>query len=86
MLVTALSALRTFFLREREGMGAHLGGVEGETISSRLHAHCGAPHEAQFHNPEIITLAEIKSLMLNQVGPPRRPIVLTNFMWITTMT
>ena len=28
--------------------------IEGEKISSRLHAECGAPHGARSHDPEII--------------------------------
>lgn len=28
------------------------------------------PSVAQFHNPEIVTLAEIESQMLNQLGTP----------------
>ena len=36
-----------------------------ERLSSRLHTQHGAPHGAQSHDPEIVTLAEIKRGMLN---------------------
>ena len=42
------------YLRERERAQAE-GRAEGERISSRFHAEHGAQHEAQSHDPEIMT-------------------------------
>ena len=48
--------------RVREGVG--------ERIPTRLLAVSGEPHKAQSHNLEIMTLAEIKSPVLNPLSHP----------------
>ena len=54
--------------RELEQVG---GRTEGERKSQAdSPAECGASHGARSHNPKIITPAEIKSWMLNQLSHP----------------
>ena len=48
-------------------------GRERERILSTLQAQDRAQHGARSHEPEIMTQAKIKSLMLNQISPPGTP-------------
>ena len=61
--------LKLNFLREREWRAEG----EWERISNRFHAEHRAWHGVHFHNPEIVTWAETKSWMLNQLSHPGVP-------------
>ena len=50
--------------KQGEGQG------ERERISSRHHTVCGSRLRAQAYDPEIMTLAEIKSQTFNQLSHP----------------
>ena len=64
--------------RERERECTQVGERDWgrERILIRLHAQCGAQHQAQSHDPWIMTWAEIKSwtLNLNQLSHPGTPL------------
>ena len=62
-------------------------GREGERITSRLHAECGAWHGVPSHNPKIVTWTEIKS-EAQPTEPPRHPSfdgVLVIISWISPL-
>ena len=61
------------FIWERENERAWVGGRDRGT--SRLPTEYWAQHGAWSHNPEIMTWAEIKSQMLNQLSHPGAPII-----------
>ena len=64
------------YLRERERERAHEPREEQrerKIISSRLCTECRTPYEAQSQDPEIMTRAETKSQMPNQLSHPGAP-------------
>ena len=71
---------KLIFIWERVGtsMCQQGRGAEGERIPSRLHAQHGAQNGARFHDPGILTWAEIKSRTLIQLShscAPRKNIL-----------
>ena len=69
-------------MKERWNFSERRVWLEGERILSMLHTQHGVQYGAQFHNPEVMTWAKIKSQTLNHLS---RGAPLMTYFWVRTV-